>query len=31
MMTILHENIETVIRQEDESSVEGIEAKLTEM
>ena len=31
MMTILHENIETVIRQEDESSVEGIEAKLEEL
>ena len=31
MMVILLENIETVIRQEDEFSVEGIEAKLAEL
>lgn len=31
MMTALQENIEAVIRQEDESSVEGIEAKLEEL
>lgn len=31
MMAALQENVETVIRQEDESSVEGIETKLTEL
>lgn len=31
MMTVLQENVERVIRQEDESSVEGIETKLTEL
>ena len=31
MMTALQENVEVVIRQEDESSVEGIEAKLEEL
>lgn len=31
MMATLQENVETVIRQEDESSVEGIEAKLAEL
>lgn len=31
MMTALQENVETVIRQEDESLVEGIEAKLAEL
>lgn len=31
MMAALQENVETVIRQEDESSVEGIEAKLDEL
>lgn len=31
MMAALLENVETVIRQEDESSVEGIEAKLDEL
>lgn len=31
MLTVLQENIEAVIRQEDESSVEGIEAKLAEL
>ena len=31
MMEVLQENIETVIRQEDETSVEGINAKLEEL
>lgn len=31
MMAALQENVEAVIRQEDESSVEGIEAKLEEL
>lgn len=31
MMAALQENVETVIRQEDESSIEGIEAKLEEL
>lgn len=31
MLTVLQENIEAVIQQEDESSVEGIEAKLAEL
>lgn len=31
MMAALQENVETVIRREDESSVEGIEAKLEEL
>lgn len=31
MMVILQENVEAVIRQEDETSSEGIEAKLPEL